>query len=133
MTRLLDSDIVNYLLEDVPAVVDRYSEAVNSGCGFLLSPVVHYEITRYLKLKQAVRRLRVYEALIQNWLTAGLTAEDWQMASDLWAQRHRVGRPIGDADLLIAIAALRAGATLVTNNTRHFDGLGVALENWSQP
>jgi predicted nucleic acid-binding protein len=35
------------------------------------------------------------------------------------------------ADLLIAVIALKTGATLVTNNTRHFEGLGLAVENWT--
>jgi tRNA(fMet)-specific endonuclease VapC len=48
-------------------------------------------------------------------------------------RRHRDGKPIEDADLLIAISARQAGATIVTNNTRHFDGLGIPVVNWAQP
>jgi hypothetical protein len=32
----------------------------------------------------------------------------------------------------IAVTALRQDAVLVTNNTTHFDDLGLRLEDWSQ-
>jgi hypothetical protein len=32
---------------------------------------------------------------------------------------------------LIAVIALKAGAALVTNNARHFAGLGLTIENWA--
>ena len=47
------------------------------------------------------------------------------------AQLERQGRRLDDADLLIAAIARSIGATLVTNNTRHFERVpGLRLENW---
>ena len=41
------------------------------------------------------------------------------------------GKPIGNLDVLIASHARARGATLVTNNTRHFSQVpGLHLENW---
>ena len=41
------------------------------------------------------------------------------------------GLPIGAMDTLIAAHALALGATLVTNNSRHFDRVpDLAVENW---
>ncbi len=42
------------------------------------------------------------------------------------------GTPIDPQDLMIAAHAMSLGATLVTNNTRHFTRLAPALtiENW---
>jgi tRNA(fMet)-specific endonuclease VapC len=42
------------------------------------------------------------------------------------------GVPIGHMDTLIASHALSVGATLVTNNSRHFSKVsGLRLENWA--
>tara|TARA_Y100000588_G_C14074340_1_gene847264 strand:+ start:674 stop:1108 length:435 start_codon:yes stop_codon:yes gene_type:complete len=42
------------------------------------------------------------------------------------------GQVIGAMDLLIAAHALALGATLVSNNTRHFRRIrGLAVENWT--
>ena len=41
------------------------------------------------------------------------------------------GVPIGQMDTLIAAHSLAAGATLVTNNVKHFSRVpGLAVENW---
>lgn len=52
--------------------------------------------------------------------------------------RHRLtssGQPIGAHDILIAAHAVSLGATLVTNNHRHFSRIGDPLvtENWLNP
>jgi predicted nucleic acid-binding protein len=44
---------------------------------------------------------------------------------------RRSGRPAGEADTLIAATAIAYSATLVTHNTRHFEGIdGLAIEDW---
>jgi tRNA(fMet)-specific endonuclease VapC len=49
----------------------------------------------------------------------------------LRAQLEADGLPIGSMDMLIAAHAIALGATLVTNNTRHFArAAGLAVENW---
>ncbi len=92
---------------------------------------MHYEVTRYLKLKGARALARSYEELVAAWERLEILGGDWDVAADLWAERHRVGRPIEDSDLLIAVGALQSGATLVTNNTDHFEDLGIEVENWA--
>ena len=45
---------------------------------------------------------------------------------------HKIGRPSGSYDTLIAGHALALGAVLVTNNTRHFENVpGLQLTNWT--
>lgn len=43
------------------------------------------------------------------------------------AQQVRAGRNPGTADTQIAATALARGLTLATRNTKHFEGLGLAL------
>jgi tRNA(fMet)-specific endonuclease VapC len=121
------------VIKGISPAFERYGEAVAQGARFVLSLVVHYQMTRYLRLTGASRLLRKYTDLIANWTLVGLDREDWDTAIDLWVARHRAGRPIEDADLLIAVTALKAGAILVTNNVSHFDGLGLMAENWALP
>lgn len=56
--------------------------------------------------------------------------DDWALAAELWAQRRALGRPIADADLLIAVFARNRDAVLVTDNEKDFVDLGVKVENW---
>ena len=131
MIYLPDTDTVNYLFKKIPSANDHYWAAIASGATFVLSMMVHFQVTRYLELKGASHFRREYEELTVDWQKVGLDVSDWDEATRLWAERHRVGKPIDDADLLIAIMARKCGAVVVTNNTRHFEGLGVPIVNWA--
>ena len=131
MIYLPDTNTINYAIKSDAIVQSYFARALASGATFALSSFVHYEVTRYLKLKGASRLARNYANLTAHWPRIEIMTTDWDDAADLWAAQHRVGQPIDDADLLIAISALKVGATVVTNNTRHFAMLGVPLENWT--
>ena len=109
----------------------HFAQASAAGATFFLSSDVHFQVTRYFALKGAIKQRRAYNALVSNWQRIELLDADWDDAADLWAAQHRIGQPIDDADLLIALSAKKAGAVIVTNNTRHFSGLGGVLENWT--
>lgn len=134
MTWLLDTNIISFLLRGRSEVQVRY-DATKSAADtrFVLSPMVDYEIRRFLLLKGATRNQAQYEKLIAAWDKPPFDATHWAHAATLWSERHRVGRPIEDADLLIAVTAIKQDAVLITNNTNHFKDLGLRLEDWSQP
>jgi len=131
MRLLVDTNIITYILRDRAIVLSRFTEALKAGAVFISSEVVDYEIRRYLLLKGATRQMARYETLSSDWLPTSLTRNDWRAAANLWAEIHRTGRSIEDRDLLITISALKEQAILVTNNTRHFEGLGVPFVDWA--
>jgi predicted nucleic acid-binding protein len=130
---LLDTNTLNYILKNRPPAPQRLEEAIGQGKKFLLASVAHYELTRYLHLKGAHRLLRLYKELTADWQACDVSFEDWDEAACLWAERHRTGLSISDLDLLLATLARKWNAVLVTSNVRHFEGLGVALEDWTVP
>lgn len=129
---LLDTNTLSYILKERQPAVERLEKATEDGSRFLLASVVHHELTRYLALKGASRILRLYRSLVEPWMRCDLSFDDWDSASLLWAEVHRTGRSISDLDLLLATLARKHGAVLVTSNTRHFEGLGLILEDWNQ-
>ncbi len=58
-----------------------------------------------------------------------IDAEVALAAGRLRARREQRGKPVAQADMLIAACALTRGLTLVTRNVADFDGCGVALLN----
>lgn len=133
MGLLLDTNTLSYIIRGRQPVLDRFEESVRQGDTFLLSSVVHYELQRYLDLKGSSRLLRRYQGLVDHWQRCNLLFEDWNRAASLWAEHHRAGRSIADLDLLLTVLALKHDAVLVTSNTRHFEGLDIALADWSLP
>jgi hypothetical protein len=57
VTYLLDADTINYVLKAISPTKERFREATAAGSTFVLSLVVHYQLTRYLKLKGSTRVL----------------------------------------------------------------------------
>jgi predicted nucleic acid-binding protein len=113
-----------------PEVVERHAQAEAEGAELVLCPVVAYEIRRGLEHRSAARQQEDFAVIERHWERDDLVRQDWALAAKLWARRASEGRPTSDADLLIAAHAARLGATIVTSNVRHFEGLGVAVEDW---
>lgn len=126
MNWLLDTNIISFLLRGRAEVRGGYEAARKvADTRFVLSPVVDYEIRRYLLLKGASRNLAQYDALVADWDKPLFDEAHWAHSAMLWAEHHRVGCPI-------AVTAIRLDAVLVTNNTAHFKDMGLRLEDWSQ-
>jgi len=131
-TYVLDADSLSYVLRKaVPAVGQRLRQALAANTVVLVCPIAYFEVKRILLKRNATRQLQFLENLTAQFTWAEFEQADWEEAAELWAQRQKAGRPIEDSDLLIAIHARRRGATVVTNNERHFEDLGVAVENWA--
>jgi len=132
MTYLLDSSTVSLLLraEGNPEVVEQLARAEAESAEFILCPVVAYEVRRGLEHRGSARQLADFRAIEDVWEWNDLQRADWLFAARLWAQRRAEGRPSSDADLLIAAHAARLDAVVVTSNVRHFEGLGVEVEDW---
>jgi tRNA(fMet)-specific endonuclease VapC len=127
---LLDTNIISLLLRRDPIVAQRLKDALAANATIVLSPIVFYEIQRGLLKRDAKKQRTFFERLSPKFVWCDLERQDWVEAAQLWAEREQAGRPISDADLMIAVQAKRLGAILVTDNERDFDGLGVQVENW---
>jgi hypothetical protein len=55
MSYMLDSDSVNFLIREHPQLQRRFKQALADNERFILSPIVHFEVTRYLDLKGAAK------------------------------------------------------------------------------
>lgn len=54
-------------------------------------------------------------------------------AADIYADLHRRGQLIGDADIIIAATALEYNLAVVTNNENHFNRIGgLQVLNWNK-
>ncbi|MFL6192684.1 MAG: type II toxin-antitoxin system VapC family toxin [Thermoanaerobaculia bacterium] len=133
MKLLLDTNTLSYITKGQQPVLDHLEEAIAKRSVFLLASVVEYELTRYLDLRGMSRLQRNYRDLTAFWQRCNLSFDDWREAARLWAERHRSGQAIADLDLMLAVLARREGAVLVTTNVRHFQGLGIELQDWMAP
>ena len=133
MIYALDTNIISFIIKGSEIVRERYFEAVSKGIHCVIPLMVYYEVKRGLKANNAENRLRSFEGICTVLGIANLTIVDMDIASDIYAQRKALGRPIDDGDLLIAAQCINNSYVLVTNNTKHFQDIkGLDIIDWIQ-
>lgn len=130
MRYVFDTNTISWLLARDASVIAGMTETIKPADLILGCPVVWFEVQRGLLAKDARRQNQRFEALFATFLWQDFNRDDWRLAAELWTARRTQGIPIHDADLLIAAFARNRGATLVTDNIKDFEKLGVSLENW---
>lgn len=130
---MLDTDTASYILKGRSHLVaQRLAEVPPSSV--CISAVTQAELLYGLKALPADHRLN--RAVEQFLHLLHVLAWDGEAARWYAEIRHRLkttGQPIGEMDTMIAAHAIAAGATLVSNNTRHFGRIEapLTLVNWT--
>ena len=131
MTYVLDTNIISYFLNKDLEVRSAFKQAVSEGNDFAVSPVVYYEIKRWLVLKNATAKLKAFEELLLKSIKSDLTVWTWEKAVDIYVALHKKGQPVDDSDIMIAAFCIVNDYTLVTNNTKHFQNIDeLKITNW---
>ncbi len=131
---MLDTNIVSYFVRGQYPQLNSILLAALAHHRCCVSVVTYAELLYGLALNpQALKHKSRTDSLI-----AELSVLPWlRSAADVYgplkAELRLQGRPIGELDTQIAAHALAEGLTLVTHNTKHFEGIaGLQLEDWTQ-
>ena len=122
------------------AGVKRWLETTDRQSQYV-SVITLAEIQKGIELLAAgKRRIQLEQWLKQDleaWFLGRILPVDREVAgrwASLVAQGARAGRPLPTVDSLIAATALAYNLTLVTRNTRDFEGIDATLVNpWDAP
>ena len=128
---LLDSDILSALMKRNADVVSRAREYLRDHEQLTFSSITRYEILRGLKAKRAVAQHARFDEFCENCQILPITNDVVNRAADIYAELHRGGQLIGDADILIAATALVHDLDLASNNVAHFERVkGLTVATW---
>ena len=126
---LLDTDILSAVMRQQAGAVSRARAYLAQRLTFSL--ITRYEILRGLHAKNATAQLAAFERLCGASTVLPLTDSIISRGARIYAELHRRGALIGDADILIAATALESDLIVVTNNMSHFERIaGLRLESW---
>ncbi len=129
---LLDTDILSALMRQHPQVLSRAKEYLSARDRLTISIITQYEILRGLKARRATSQLSRFGKFCESLEIIELSTPIVIRAAEIYADLHRRGRLIGDADILIAATAIENNLTLVSNNQTHFSRItGLELKNWN--
>lgn len=140
MSLVLDTNVVSETILRVgdQTVIEWLNRQVESD--LYLTVVTAAELT-YGALRLPVGRRRAeleseVRAVLDHDFARRIHPYDLSAAkacASIMAERERMGRPVQISDAQIAGTCLTRGATLVTRNTRDFEGTGIELINpWEQ-
>ena len=133
MIYLLDTDIASYAIKAKSPKVDLKLATVPSS-QIAISAIVRAELLYGLKRLSPNHRLRTsVHQFLKLVRVLSLEPEAGEWYAEIRFQLVRSGQPIGELDMMIAAHSLALGATLVTNNIRHFERIQapLRLENWT--
>lgn len=130
MSMLVDTNVLSETVRPRPNEgVLRWLAAHPS---FAVSAITLEELAFGIERSAGKRRVSLYEWLerLLGEVAPRIVAVDAEVAlaaGRLRARRERGGKPVAQADMLIAASALVCGMTLVTRNVADFEGCGIAL------
>jgi tRNA(fMet)-specific endonuclease VapC len=131
LRRTLDTNICSYVLRrHPPPMVLRFQELNRDQ--LWLSAIVAAEL-RFGAAKLGSDR---FSGVVEAWL-AGFEQLTWPLEAThhyarMRCELERIGRPVGNLDLMIAAHALAEDSVVITNNARDFLRIpGVAVEEWT--
>jgi len=131
MTYVLDTNIISAILKGNDKVKDKAQNVIWEGKSIFINALSYYEIKRGLLAANATNKLKKFESLCNIF---GLVFFDNQYifdkAAEIYAYLKCEGKPLEDADILIASLSISSNLILVTNDT-DFDRIkALKVENW---
>lgn len=128
---LLDTDILSAIMRRDARATAHARTYLADHRRLAFSVVTRYEVMRGLLAKQAVRQQVAFEQLCAVSELLPLADDVALQAAAIYADLHRRGELIGDADILIAATALIHGYAVATNNEPHYRRIqSLTVQNW---
>lgn len=130
---LIDTDILSYYLKGIPEVVDSFNAFKQQKGTIFVSRITIIEILGGLKIKNASKQEAQFRQFIKTQNILEIDEKIGELASEIFAYLHKVGRHSGNYDILIAATALSHQATLCSNNVKDYQNIpNLQLVNWRE-
>lgn len=127
----LDTNVISAVIDGDEVVKKRWLVARSQRQTIAMGAFVYYEVKRGLDLPRRARKYAAFQGIAAQTQILIPDVATYDIAAEIYQKLKTSGKPIGDADIIIAATALRYGAVLVTRNQKHMKHIdGLQLENW---
>lgn len=131
MIYALDSNVIIEMLNNNDVVCNHRDNTLKQGNDFVIPIVTDYEIWRGFYHRPVAAKEKSYLTFCKNFPVSKMTDNAWKLSARIYADLRSKGRTVDDSDIFIAATCLENGYTLVTHNTKHFDGISdLLIEDW---
>jgi len=127
----LDTDILSYYFSGNMQIRDKMKNVISDGIQICLTSINVYEILKGLRYNNNEKIEKSFNGFISNITVYSLDDEATHKAAEIYAALRKSGKPLGDADILIASIVIVNFGKLITNNVKHYQNIsGLQFENW---
>ena len=127
----LDTNIISYYFNANDKVKEKLMEVVDDDEEICMTVINIYEIVKGFRWKNNKKKEKQFKEFLEDVVIFGIDNDVINIASDLYAYLRKNGKTIGDADIFIAAIVIKNNGTLVSNNTKHYEGIEqLNLMNW---
>jgi len=129
MKYLIDTDTASYFIRGQEPLRSKLLSKSNE---WGISAITYFDLAKYQFSTPNLETEEAIALFLMDVLVVPFDSADALEAGRLGVVLKNAGTPIGEPDTLIAGHALSLGATLISNNTKHFSLVPeLQLENWS--
>lgn len=132
MSHILDTNVVSGIINQNETVVNKFRQLLFEEREMSMSCITYYEAKGGMLAANATRKLANFNILCNTAIEV-LYLDDrdiLDVASDIYADLKRKGKPLETADILIAATAIARDLVLVSHDSDMLRIPGLALEDW---
>ena len=129
MTYMLDTDTVSFVVRKNPSVIKNLVKHEDDE--ICISAITYAELCFGLEKKGSEKLFNEVSIIMGKLSMVNFDDAQAERYGKIRSELEKSGTPLGDMDMLIAAAALAAGAILVSHNVKHFSKIkGIKVEDW---
>ncbi|MCL2116036.1 MAG: PIN domain-containing protein, partial [Methanobrevibacter sp.] len=127
----LDTDIISYYFHGNNKITTNLIKAFKSKEPVAITIINVYEISKGLKYKNNTKKIKHFKKLLKHLQIFSLDDKVISEAATIYSNLRKIGKSIGDADILIAATVIKNKGILISNNTKHYENIAnLNLMNW---
>ena len=131
MIYMFDTDTVSFFMKDNPKTV-RIKAAKHNRDDFCISAITYAELMFGLKRNYSKKLDFWLHEILDKFQVVVFDETSSAIYGEIRTALEKSGSSLDNMDMLIAATALKAGAVLVSHNTKHFSKIkGLKVEDWS--
>ena len=129
MIYMLDTDTMSFMIRKNPCVMKNFIKHEEDEIS--ISAITYAEICFGLEKKGSEKLFNEVNVVMGKLSIVDFDSSQSELYGRIRLKLEKLGTLIGDMDILIAAAALSAGAILVTHNVKHFSKIkNLKIEDW---
>ena len=127
----LDTNIISYYFNANTKIKEKILETIDND-GIICTTVINvYEIFKGFRWNNNEKKEKQFKEFLENLSIFTIDDDVIDIAANIYSNLRKSGKTIGDADILIAAIVIKNDGILISNNTKHFEGINqLKLKNW---